>query len=274
MSQASEIVRDVSPASLARANEANLEQGLSACARAYGGEVIEAPDLLWCNSGLPSAGFNRALRARLAPETVDARIEWAKERARALRVPFLWDLSPTTTPEDLGDHLLRHGFVDAGEEPAMGIALADLPDTLALPEGVTIERVGDSAALERWVRTMAAGFGAPAATHAQFVAAFARGGFGDDASARYYLARLHGEPVATAGLTLAAGVAGIFSVVTIESARRRGIGSAITMAPLLDARARGYCAGVLQASEMGYPVYARIGFTAQFRFHEYLWRPG
>jgi hypothetical protein len=45
------------------------------------------------------------------------------------------------------------------------------------------------------------------------------------------------------------------------------------MAPLLDARARGYCVGVLQASEMGYPVYARMGFTEQFRYHAYLWRP-
>src|SRR5579863_1898739 len=81
----SDIVRDVSPASLARANEVNLAEGLAACDRAYGGEVYDEPDLLWCAAGFPSAGFNRVPRADLAPETLDARIEWVIARARALR---------------------------------------------------------------------------------------------------------------------------------------------------------------------------------------------
>jgi len=105
------------------------------------------------------------------------------------------------------------------------------------------------------------------------IVAMARDDLGDAGAASYYLARLHGEPVATAALTLAAGVAGLFAVATIEAARGRGIGTAVTMAPLLDARARGYCVGVLQASEMGYPVYARMGFTEQFRYHLYHWKP-
>jgi len=44
----SDIVQDVSPASLAWANEANLAKGFAACVRAYGGEVVDEPDLLWC----------------------------------------------------------------------------------------------------------------------------------------------------------------------------------------------------------------------------------
>ena len=74
-------------------------------------------------------------------------------------------------------------------------------------------------------------------------------------------------------MTLVGGIAGVFCVATIEAARRRGIGAAVTLAPLLDARAAGYQIGVLQASEMGYPVYQRIGFTEQFRYHDYLWSP-
>jgi hypothetical protein len=268
-----EIVRDLSPESLARANEVNLAEGLAACARTYGGEVFEAPDLFWCHAGIPLSGFNRILRARLTPETMDARIEWVIERARALRFPFLWDIDPWTQPADLGFHLVRHGFTDRGEEPAMGVALANLPSALPLPEGVTVERVKDHATLEIWARTMSAGFGSPDPAADPVIAAVTRDSFGDDAAAHYYLARMHGEPVATAGLTRAGGVAGIFAVTTIESARRRGIGAAVTMAPLLDARSDGYEVGVLQASEMGYPVYAAIGFTEQFRYHEYVWRP-
>ncbi len=261
MGKISEIVHDVSPESLARANEDNLAEGLAACARAYGGEARDEPDLLWCATGLHAAGWNRVPRAQLAPDTVDERIEWVIARARELGVPFLWDVGPSMRPLDLGGHLLRHGFSDEGEEPAMGVALANLPETLPLPDGVTVERVLDRAAQEQWVRTSCEGFGMPPSAVEPEVAAMAHDSLGDDAAAHYYLARLHGEPVATSALTPAAGVAGIFAVSTLEAARGRGIGTAVTLAPLLDARSRGYCVGVLQASEMGYPVYARMGFS-------------
>jgi len=269
----SEIVRDVSPASLARANEAHLAEGLSACIRAYGGEVYDEPDLLWCALGIPFSGWNRVPRAQLAPETLDAHIEWVTARAQALRIPMQWNIGPSMRPANLGERLLRHGFTDDGEEPAMGVALARLPNALQLPEGVTVERVRDRASLEQWVGAMYAGFGIPASTIGMFLPAVSRDDLGDAGAARYYLARLHGEPVATAALALAAGVAGIFAVATVESARRQGIGAAVTLAPLLDARDQGYHVGVLQASEMGYPVYASIGFTEQFRYHTFSWQP-
>jgi len=267
------IVQDVSSESLAQANEANLAEGLSACARAYGGEVRDEPDLLWCATGIPAAGWNRVLRARLAPDTVDTRIEWVMERARALRTPFLWQTTPSTRPATLETDLLRHGFTDVGDEPAMGIALARLPDVATVPAEVTIERVSNRTSLEQWARTANEAFGAPAAAAAPFVAAVLRDALDERAAAHYYLARLQGEPVASAGLALAAGVAGVFSVATIPAARRRGIGSAITIAPLLDARERGYVIGVLQASAMGYAVYARMGFTEQFRYRTFYWSP-
>lgn len=43
MGKIGEIVRDVSPESLARANEDNLAEGLAARARAYGGDVRDGP---------------------------------------------------------------------------------------------------------------------------------------------------------------------------------------------------------------------------------------
>lgn len=128
-------------------------------------------------------------------------------------------------------------------------------------------------ALEQWARTAHEGFGASASTDAPFVAAVSRDALEGAAAAEYYLALLDGEPVASSALTLAAGVAGIFSVATLEGARGRGIGAAVTMAPLLAARDRGYAVGVLQASEMGYSIYARMGFTEQFRYRSFYWKP-
>jgi GNAT superfamily N-acetyltransferase len=268
-----EPLRHVSPASLSRANEANFEAAVAAWARAYGGEVSDEPDLLWCAVGVPAAGLNHAVRARLTPQTLDARIEWVKARAQTLQVPFYWEISPSTQPAGLGDHLLRHGLTDVGEDPAMALLLAQLPRALGAPEGVAIEWVQDRASLAQWARTFCAGMEVPAAVATVLEPAIARDALGEAAAIRYYLARLDGEPVATAMLVQAGGVAGIYAVATIERARRRGIGAAVTLAPLLDARARGYVAAVLQSSEMGYAVYARMGFVEQFRYHSYRFQP-
>ena len=55
----------------------------------------------------------------------------------------------------------------------------------------------------------------------------------------------------------------------------KGIGGAITLKPLLDARALGYQHAALFATEMGIHTYERIGFRlVGTRINRYLWRNG
>jgi ribosomal protein S18 acetylase RimI-like enzyme len=68
------------------------------------------------------------------------------------------------------------------------------------------------------------------------------------------------RPVATAELTASGGIAGLYNISTIESYRRRGIGTALTLRPLLDARDAGFRTGFLQAAAAGVGMYTRIGF--------------
>ena len=88
---------------------------------------------------------------------------------------------------------------------------------------------------------------------------------------RTYLALLNGKPVGASQLFLSEGVAGIYNVTCIPEARGLGIGSAITLAPLLKAREMGYRIGVLQASKRGYNVYRRLGFQDFGKLSLYLW---
>ncbi len=212
MSELSDIIRDVSPESLASANEADLAEGLAACALAFGGEVRDEPIC----SGARSVSL-------LQVEPCYAHSGRAGDVRRAYRVG-------NSTGAGVGCAFpLGHrslGSTSGNRRPApapwlyrrgrrsyeMGINLAQLPGALHLPEGVTVERVEDRTSLEQWVRTSFTGFELPASGVEAFLAAVSRDDFGDAAAAHYYLARLAGEPVATAALSLAGGVAGIFAV--------------------------------------------------------------
>jgi predicted N-acetyltransferase YhbS len=62
-------------------------------------------------------------------------------------------------------------------------------------------------------------------------------------------------------------------VATLHEARGRGIGAAITLQPLLDARKLGYRAGILQASDMGFSIYERLGFKHLCQMENFLFVP-
>jgi GNAT superfamily N-acetyltransferase len=84
-----------------------------------------------------------------------------------------------------------------------------------------------------------------------------------------YVGYLGDCPVASAELTVGGGVVGLYGISTLAAYRRRGIGGALTLRPLRDARAAGYRVAVLQASADGVGVYARVGFVPTGRFTEY-----
>ncbi|MDA0735028.1 MAG: GNAT family N-acetyltransferase [Chloroflexi bacterium] len=68
-----------------------------------------------------------------------------------------------------------------------------------------------------------------------------------------------------------AGVAGIHAVGTVPEARRQGIGSALTLEPLLVARREGYRIGVLFSEEMAVNIYRTLGFKEYCQGNLYLW---
>jgi len=246
-------LQDLSAAALIEAIEANLFALFALFRNWPRADVHENSEIFWCITDIPFPLFNSVLHARLAPENVAAAIKAAKSRCRSKRVPMLWWTGPATRPADLGKHLLAHGFVHAADSAGMAVDLLALNEDQSAPESLAIERVRDVEALKQFADTLPTAFGMPDFAGGALLDFIAGMGF-DDQLLRHFVGRLEGECVGVSSLFLGAGVAGIYNVGTVPSARRKGIGAAMTVMALLEARALGYRVGILHASKMGIGV--------------------
>ncbi len=131
------------------------------------------------------------------------------------------------------------------------------------PADLRIVPVDSAADPRRFPAAAFAGFGFPAALGARFLTRRLLDS-PETALLVGYVGR--GEPVATSMLMATGRVAGIYWVATIEAQRRKGYAEALTWAALDAGRSLGCTIGSLQASVLGRPVYARMGFaqTAEY----------
>ena len=151
----------------------------------------------------------------------------------------------------------------------MAADLTTLQENQTVVNNLKIVPVENEIMLRKWIHVASIGFGVPVEVEDVWFDFF-----NEAACTRpfqTYLALLNGEPVGTSQLFTSAGVAGIYNVTCIPEARGQGIGAAITLAPLLEARKMGYRVGILQASSMGHKVYQRLGFQEYGKLSVYLW---
>jgi ribosomal protein S18 acetylase RimI-like enzyme len=69
---------------------------------------------------------------------------------------------------------------------------------------------------------------------------------------------------------VAGGVAGIYNICTVPTARGRGIASAMTAATMQRARAAGFPFIVLQSTDMAVNLYRALGFAEVCTFDYYV----
>ena len=268
--QMSDILRDLSQASMAHANEANQYASTPFLYNLPGAEVYKGDDVSWCITDIPASPCNVVFNARLKPDYVDSVIKSVIEKARTKYVPIRWYVGRNTEPADLGESLVSHGFITDGPAPMMAVDLQTLKEDTRTLSGLNVIEVKDTDNLKIWTNVASRGFGGTPQSeiaHFRWFSAVLELGL----PMRFYLAVHNGVPVATSQLLLAEGVAGIDRVATVPEARNQGIGYAITLHPLLEAREMGYQAGTIQANEAGARVYHRMGFWKCGEITTYHW---
>lgn len=251
--------------------EENLAAFLLQHRASPGVRAREDDTLTWVLTGIAEPFYNAVVRTRLTQDTADAVITEVLARFRRHNVPALWWVQPSSEPADLGARLEAQGMTYRGAGPGMAADLATLPaDTTTLP-GFTVERVCDVVSLMEWVRTHEAAYGETGErvdlTYVQLESAL---GFDEDCPYQRFLGRLNGLPVATSAVFLGAGVAGLYGVSSLPDVRGRGIGSALSLAALREAKAAGCRMAVLESSPLGYSVYQHLGFREVCRLRSYI----
>lgn len=229
------------------------------------GAVVEAGDGWLFGAGRSShpAISNAAFRADdgLDPEDFLARaFDFFGRRERGFSV---WVRDGEPADRDLIAAAESGGLRSVHEMPEM--VLTERAEELPLPEGVALRRLtGADEAGDYWrVATAAyASLGFPPEVFACYEDR--EGLLADNVAA--FLAHLDGRPIAIAMAIVSRGVAGIYWVGSLEEARGRGLGRAVTVAATNAGFDLGAELASLQASEMGRPIYEAMGYETIYDY--------
>jgi len=227
--------------------------------------------LTWLMTNLPDHFMNLVVCTKLPPDCADELVENTLAHFRSMNIRKLSWLAHDGVPSvEINRVLLGHGLTfKESFATEMAVDLSVLPEELPAHPGLRIVPVVDGNALRQWIHVASIGFRISEKFEKVWYDFFVDTVF--DGQFQTYLALLNGKPVGTSQLFLSEGVAGIYNVTCIPEVRGQGIGSAITLAPLLKARELGYRIGILQASQRGYGVYRRLGFQDFGELSLYLW---
>jgi len=266
------VMNDESAQALTSVIEANLLHH----ARAIGTrlpqvELHDEPDALWSATGIRDPYLNRVYWARFSGEDADRRVGEILTHFVSRGLPLSWHIGPSSGPRELRTLLIGRGLTRLEDEVGMALDLRSFRGDALAPFDLVIEPVAEISALRSWVEVVAAGFEFPDTVAALLFDLHSDNELGENLPWRLFLGLVDGEPVSTSRLFISGGVAGVYHVATMPEKRKRGIGTAMTLAALREARSLGCEIAVLRAAQAGLRIYLGLGFRECCTFSRY-WR--
>jgi hypothetical protein len=180
----------------------------------------------------------------------------------------------TGEDDDLRDALQTAGLEQFGSPVPQMLILGLVPDHKGV-DGVAVERVEDEAGIADCVAVNAEAYATYGMPSDVLVDLFDRPER-VVADERTFVVVVYDadRPVATALTFVSDGVAGIQWVGTVSDARKLGLGRTVTEWATNVAFDHGATSCTLQASPMGEPIYAALGYETVYRYRECVrWKP-
>lgn len=219
------------------------------------GEEVRRGGVVGCFSGLPFPPFN-AVHAWTdqgdVAADVEALVHIGTEQGLPMAICVPVDSSHEQMVVSVGSEL---GFMSAGD-PTTAMVLSATREVPPLQDGVTCVRARNAEDLAPIAELGIDVFGLPPAVARATIDPAVLGW--DDME--WFTLWANGEAVACSMLFMADQVANVFNVAVPMAHRRRGLGAAATWEAVRRGWERGATAAALIASEMGEPVYTRMGF--------------
>lgn len=258
------ILTDLSPAALAAAVRANLYSYFRRAEASSAMDFARFDGFERWESEHPYVLLNGALSVRDATEgdacDIDTTLEYFRE---ARKTAMTWWLEDGVAPEGWRRLLTERGFMHLAGRHGMALDLDALPEAVSLPDGASVDRATHADNLRPWARIVTRVLGwYLESERATFEWAAS---FGVLLPTLNYLAYFRGRPVGASTVHFGAGVAGVYNVCVEPQARRHGLGAALVVASLLEARELGYRAAVVAPSDAGLPLFEHLGFRRQCR---------
>ena len=187
------------------------------------------------------------------------------------KIPIIWWVGSVSKPNNLGDYLVKTGLIKH-ESLGMYLILKELEiqqyQQILDKTKIQIERVSTPKSEKQWSDLCSTLFNMSEVKEEidQIWRLYYK--FCD-----VYLATLEGQPVGASLGFYGSGVVGIYNVCVYPEYRKQGIGTALTMAPLLQAKKKGYEISILMASSMAINLYKHIGYKECCNYRFYIYTP-
>ena len=196
-------------------------------------------------SGLPAAELNGCIVVESTPPgTLVAALDWLSDSGLPYR---LWLDGPARQLASIGQ---QHGL-EADPWSCPGMVLHPIPEPPPPAAGVSV-----TPRLEPGV------------------ADYVPSSMARDADIRLFTTWLDGHPVGSSIAIRNGDVSSVVAVATRPEARHRGVGTAASWAAAAAGRAWGCDTVALEATEMGHPVYAAMGFRTVAQYATFTARAG
>ncbi len=218
-------------------------------------ELIRIPGFTLVNAGLADDTLNYILDADFSSAEANKRIAEVTNYFTQKNVPFTWWVSPFDKPDNLPEQLERNGYQNTENNRAMYFDLDAWNGHAPSIPHLEIIRASDEKTLHDFALVLA-NDKAPFKQYFSWIASILT----DDDPIEYYVGYVNGKPVVRGLSCYFAQVAGLHWLSTAPNERRKGYASAMQQYCLKRAKELGYHIAVLQASNVEYSLYQRLGY--------------